>query len=284
MAAPEASNKTSLADAVERAKSLAKEAGVTAGEFRPAEPPVKLQGMCGWKIDDNVMIHGLQSAAGQKLNGRYGVIVEFVEATNRFKVELGPGEVHAVKPDNLRYTDKAPTWRRGSPDSGSSSSDSSERKAREKRIKKRRKERAGAFSSFTSFNQEGAAYEGKSREEMTAEEQLHEMINGPMSKTERDNYFRQREAEQKRKEAAEKEQKQKVPPTPAAGALKVGDPVIVHGLQSESGQKLNGRSGVIGAFIESSGRFQVQLGPGEAPALKRENLKYNSSVPEWMRD
>jgi len=274
MAAPGGSA-SSLADAVERAKALAKEAG--SAEAKPAEEPVKLKGMCGWKIDDTVMVQGLQSAAGQKLNGKHGIIIDFIEATDRFKVEVGPGEVHSLKPENLRYSEKVPTWNKKREGSDSSSSDSSEKKAREKRIKKRRKERAGAFSSFTSFDQQGGAYTGKSREEMTAEERLHEMMNGPMSKTDRDQFFREKAKEQKEREAS-------TPHTPAAGALKVGDPVIVHGLQSESGKKMNGRTGVIGKLIESSGRFQVQLGPNEAPALKRENLRYNSSVPEWMRD
>jgi len=273
MATPHGS-KTSLADAVERARALAKEAG--AGEGKPAEQPVKLSGMCGWKIGETVTVQGLQSAAGQALNGRIGVLVEFIEASNRFMVELGPEETQAVKPENLRYTEKVPPWKKPA-DSDGSSSDASERRAREKRIKKRRKERAGAFSSFTSFDQTGGAYSGQSREEMTAEQQLHELMHGKMSETDRDDFFRQKAAERKQKEES-------TVPTKASGALKVGDPVIVHGLQSASGQKLNGRSGVIMSFIESSGRFQVQLAPGEAPAVKRENLKYNSSVPEWMRD
>merc|ERR1712083_1008140 len=111
-------------------------------------------------------------------------------------------------------------------------------------------------------------YTGKSREEMTAEEKLYEMMHGPMTETQRDQYVRERTKEQK-------QQEETTVKTKASGALKVGDAVTIHGLQSESGQKLNGRSGVIACFIESSGRFQVTLGPGEAPALKRDNLKFN---------
>lgn len=273
---------SSIADAVARAKAMAKEAGISEEKPEAKEPPVQLKGMCGWKINDTVMLQGLQSAAGQKLNGKIGVITSFVEDTNRFQVELAPGEVQSIKPENLRYTDKAPPAakapKKRSADSGgsSSSSDSSE-KRRKKRAKKKRKQRAATFSNFTSFDQSGAGYTGKSREEMTAEEKLHEMMHGPMSINERDQYVRQRTAE------AKKEEESKVK-TKAAGALKVGDPVVIHGLQSESGKKLNGRSGVIAHFIESSGRFQVSLGGNEAPALKRENLKYHSDVPEWMRD
>merc|ERR1711869_109372 len=102
------------------------------------------------------------------------------------------------------------------------------------------------------------------------------MMHGPMWVNERDQYVRRKTAEWKEQEAS-------TVPTPAAGALKVGDPIIVHGLQSESGQKHNGKGGVILSFVEASGRFQVQLGH-ETLALKRDNLKYNSDVPEWMRD
>lgn len=237
--------------------------------------PVKLKGMCGWKINDPVMVQGLQSAAGLKLNSRHGIITAFIEPSNRFQVELAPGEVHALRPDNLRYSDKAPASNKRAADD-SSSSDSSEKEKREKRAKKRKKQAANTFSNFTSFDQTGAAYSGRSREEMTAEEKLHEALHGPMSEVERDQYIRQKKAQEKQQQASTVR-------TPAAGALKAGDPVIVHGLTSETGQKLNGRSGILGCYIESSGRFQVQLGPNEAPALKRENLKYNSDVPEWMR-
>merc|ERR1711874_945625 len=109
---------------------------------------------------------------------------------------------------------------------------------------------------------------------MTADEELHELLHGPMSKTDRDKFVRKRTAEQK-------EQQKNAVPTKAAGGLKVGDPILVHGLQSATGQRMNGRSGMIVRYIEETGRFQVQLGSGESAALKRDNLKYNPKVPEW---
>merc|ERR1712183_1261509 len=162
--------------------------------------------------------------------------------------------------------------------SASSSSESSGARKARKKAEKKKKLRGATFSNFASFDQTGSAYTGKSREEMSAEEKLYEMMHGPMTETQRDLFVRERTAEQKK-------QAETVPKTKASGALKVGDPVVVHGLQSESGQKLNGRSGVIACFVEASGRFQVRLGSNElTPALKRENLKFDSSVPEWMRD
>jgi len=272
-----------LAAAIAHAKASAAalSSGESAGETKAPEPPVVLKGMCGWKIDDPVLISGLQSAAGQKLNGRHGVITAFIEETNRFQVDLGPGESHAIKPENLRYSDKCVSTNKriagSKDDSNSSASEDSEERKRKKRAKKRKKQAAKTFSNFTSFDQDGCSYAGKSREEMTAEEKMHELLHGPMTVTERDQFVRQKTSERKQQEAS-------TPKTKAAGALGVGDTVVIHGLQSASGQKLNGRSGVIACFIESSGRFQVNLGNGEAPAVKRENLKFNSDVPEWMRD
>lgn len=267
---------------VERVKKRMADSGKTPADSEAkASTPVVLKGMQGWREGDPVRVQGLQSAAGQKLNGKTGVIESFIEATGRFQVTLASGDSHSLKADNLRYNDggssvpPAPVKEKraaASDDSGSSSESS-----QKKRTKKRKKKIKATFSNFTNFDAGGAAFSGKTREEMSAEEKLNEMLNGPMSATERDQYVRMKTAQAKQQEA-------NTAPTPAAGALKVGDPVTVHGLQSESGQKMNGRSGIICDLIESSGRFQVQLGPGEAPALKRDNLKYNSSVPEWMRD
>mmetsp|Transcript_32857 Transcript_32857/g.86824 ORF Transcript_32857/g.86824 Transcript_32857/m.86824 type:complete len:174 (-) Transcript_32857:199-720(-) len=140
MATPDAP-KTSLADAVARAKALAEEANAKAGGNEEAGtlPPVVLKGMCGWKIGETCMIQGLQSAAGQKLNGRHGVITAFIEASNRFQVELGPGDTHAVKPENLRYSEKRPESSKRSARSYSSGSESTQARRANKKAQKRAK-------------------------------------------------------------------------------------------------------------------------------------------------
>lgn len=55
--------------------------------------------------------------------------------------------------------------------------------------------------------------------------------------------------------------------------LKPGDVVEVHGLQSASGQALNGKSGLITKWDETKGRFQVELGMANLQSLKPDNLK-----------
>lgn len=55
--------------------------------------------------------------------------------------------------------------------------------------------------------------------------------------------------------------------------LAIGDWVEVHGLESESGSKLNGRSGVIREHLEDKDRFKVELAPEEVISVKPVNLR-----------
>mmetsp|Transcript_113283 Transcript_113283/g.199980 ORF Transcript_113283/g.199980 Transcript_113283/m.199980 type:complete len:88 (+) Transcript_113283:2-265(+) len=53
-----------------------------------------------------------------------------------------------------------------------------------------------------------------------------------------------------------------------------GDQVEVFGLQSESGKKLNGKTGQVTKFDTGKGRYQVELrGLAVAQSLKPENLR-----------
>lgn len=51
------------------------------------------------------------------------------------------------------------------------------------------------------------------------------------------------------------------------------DFVEVVGLESESGRQLNGQRGAVLAYIEESGRFEVQIGPCQAVRLKPRSLR-----------
>merc|ERR1711874_210292 len=61
----------------------------------------------------------------------------------------------------------------------------------------------------------------------------------------------------------------------APSFLKPGDQVVIYGLQSEAGQKLNGKTGVITKYVEDSGRFVVEITKGISSihSLKRENVR-----------
>ena len=61
-----------------------------------------------------------------------------------------------------------------------------------------------------------------------------------------------------------------------ADAVKPGDAVRLHGLQSEEGQRMNGQVGVAAKFIEDKGRWAVHIG-GKAITFKEANLQV---VPE----
>jgi len=178
---------------------------------------------------------------------------------------------------------------------------------------KRKKQQSAAFSNFSSFDQGGGAFTGKSYEEKTAEEKLEEMLHGPMTDTARDDRFRREAKLQKEKDGSSgwnahgssggfggkdkgsgkgsgKSSRPTPPPmqrstplissaAPASGStprfLKPGDAVVVYGLTSEAGQKLNGKSGVITKYVEESGRFVVELtkGMSSVHSLKRENVR-----------
>lgn len=56
-------------------------------------------------------------------------------------------------------------------------------------------------------------------------------------------------------------------------AFRPRDFVEVVGLESESGKQLNGRRGAVLAYIEESGRFEVQASPCQAVRLKPSNLQ-----------
>lgn len=55
-------------------------------------------------------------------------------------------------------------------------------------------------------------------------------------------------------------------------AFEIGAKVEVHGLTSEAGQELNGKTGEITAFLHQTGRYGVRVGEVEK-SLKPENLK-----------
>eukprot|EP00747_Dinoflagellata_sp_TGD_P187723 gnl/TRDRNA2_/TRDRNA2_45665_c0_seq1.p1 gnl/TRDRNA2_/TRDRNA2_45665_c0~~gnl/TRDRNA2_/TRDRNA2_45665_c0_seq1.p1 ORF type:complete len:223 (-),score=46.11 gnl/TRDRNA2_/TRDRNA2_45665_c0_seq1:175-843(-) len=180
---------------------------------------------------------------------------------------------------------------------GSSSSDSTSA-----RRKKRKKQFKTGISNFSSFDSTGANYSGKTYEEKTAEEKLHELLHGPMTETQRD--LKARYDAKMAQQAAGSANKgggkgkspgancvrpqpvpqpkstpliQEVNPSPASSTpvnLKSGDAVMVHGLQSETGKKLNGKTAVITKYVEETGRFMVEMTKGMSSfhSLKRENL------------
>ncbi|CAK0832717.1 unnamed protein product, partial [Prorocentrum cordatum] len=52
-------------------------------------------------IDDWVKVVGLESEAGKALNGRRGVVVQFIEANGRYEVKFGADQMALLRPDKL---------------------------------------------------------------------------------------------------------------------------------------------------------------------------------------
>eukprot|EP00927_Polykrikos_kofoidii_P078314 TRINITY_DN75155_c0_g1_i1.p1 TRINITY_DN75155_c0_g1~~TRINITY_DN75155_c0_g1_i1.p1 ORF type:complete len:420 (-),score=71.36 TRINITY_DN75155_c0_g1_i1:35-1234(-) len=206
------------------------------------------------KEGDRVEIVCLESESGVKLNGKVGVVSEYVHEKERFKIMLGPDECVSVRPANLRRV--------------SLSSD--------------RKSRSRSRSSSASSSSKSPAKPAKAPRLLSPEEALEKMLKG----TSKAGQKSESAARAAGAAAAAAAMAAAVPPasggTGPAGAafnapLKPGDHVEVHGLQSETGRALNGKLGVIVRFLEDKGRFEVQLGMATLQSLKPENLKH--SIP-----
>lgn len=53
-------------------------------------------------MDDNVEVHGLASADGKMLNGRRGLVVQFIKSQDRYEVSFGQDRQVILRPANLR--------------------------------------------------------------------------------------------------------------------------------------------------------------------------------------
>lgn len=51
---------------------------------------------------DQVEVHGLESESGRQMNGKQGVIMEYIKETSRFEVLFMPEKLVRLKPENLR--------------------------------------------------------------------------------------------------------------------------------------------------------------------------------------
>lgn len=216
---------------------------------------------------DSVEVRGLESESGMKLNGRKGSILEFVEASGRFKVELGPEEVVSIKAGNLvrLKAEEQASEPEEEKRSRSKSSSSSASASRPRKSKKRRKESLEDM-------------------DLTPEEKLEALLTGVVPK--RKKAKRPAPPEEPDYDALAREEGFFAAHAAAKAAaraaaeppvLKMGDQVEVFGLQSEAGKKLNGMRGVLMKFIEEKGRYEVELGLGNLQSLKPDNLRPASS-------
>jgi len=71
------------------------------GDDMPTAPPPKPKAPTRMPRDTRVVIHGLSSAAGSKLNGMEGKLSGFNDAKERYDVTLEDGRVVSCKADNL---------------------------------------------------------------------------------------------------------------------------------------------------------------------------------------
>lgn len=53
-------------------------------------------------IDDEVEVFGLESESSRMINGRMGVVVQYIEDAGRYEVKFGPEQFALLRPDRLR--------------------------------------------------------------------------------------------------------------------------------------------------------------------------------------
>eukprot|EP00747_Dinoflagellata_sp_TGD_P022654 gnl/TRDRNA2_/TRDRNA2_129251_c0_seq1.p1 gnl/TRDRNA2_/TRDRNA2_129251_c0~~gnl/TRDRNA2_/TRDRNA2_129251_c0_seq1.p1 ORF type:complete len:409 (-),score=78.32 gnl/TRDRNA2_/TRDRNA2_129251_c0_seq1:47-1273(-) len=213
------------------------------------QPEEELQ----FKIGERVEVRGLESESGMKLNGKVGLVSEYMADKGRFKVDISPTEQLSVKPANL--VPRSPVRLPGE-DSRSRSHSQSESSERSRSRSKKRKKK----SMFSKAK----------KKKLSPEEKMEMLITGTNNKK----FFEARAA------APKKEAQRSEGAAAAAAAmaeLRPLDRVEVFGLQSETGKLLNGKIGIITKHLEEKGRFEVSLGMANTQSLKPENLR---RIPE----
>lgn len=229
----------------------------------------------GIKCGDRVEVSGLESESGMKLNGKVGIVKEYMADKGRCKIELSPAECISVKPANLTRRSPLPGKRARSASSSASSSSSSAKRPKEKAVPKVPKN-------------------------LSPEEAMEFLLKGGKKSKKRKRSGGFQDAEEVAREAARQPDfstaapppspfaPSAAPPRPAAprpaaprpaapAVLRPGDRVEVFGLLSAAGKPLNGKTGLITKFVEEKGRFQVELGLATLQSLKPENLRQCSS-------
>lgn len=85
--------------------SSSRSRGSSSSRSRSRSPPKEV---ATFVIDDSVEVFGLESEGGKFLNGRKGVVLQFIEAHGRYEVSFGPGRLATVRPENLRKCEPDP--------------------------------------------------------------------------------------------------------------------------------------------------------------------------------
>lgn len=213
-------------------------------------------------VGSRVEVKGLESESGMKLNGRVGHITEYLSDKERYKIQLSVEEHVSIKEANL--IPRSPLPRQdGSASSSSSSDDEDARKKVEE--KKRKKEAKQNFSSKKAK---------KDKKTKTADDALDRLLGNAQYEETQAQKAARKAGEAAAKAAAEASEKAAAwAAAEMAKALHPGDRVEVHSLQSESGKKLNGKTGVVKRFIAEKGRWEVDLFQASLQSLKPDNLK-----------
>lgn len=70
-----------------------------------SKSPIENESAPKFIIDDHVEVFGLEGEGGRMLNGRKGMVIQFIADQGRYEVSFGPGREVILKPKNLRKCD-----------------------------------------------------------------------------------------------------------------------------------------------------------------------------------
>jgi len=187
-------------------------------------------------LGGDVEVHGLESGAGQQLDGQGGTLIGLPAASGRFDVLLWSGKRVSLKAECVRRLGTVPCCRVEDVDASGA---------------------AGQFSIGAAVEVHGL--ESESGRAMNGQRGIVARFHGEAGR------FEVRLAQGKLAKLK--------PGNLTNLGVEACDHVEVCGLQSETGQQLNGQRGTVLGFLEEKGRFEVRFAGAKLVSLRPENLR-----------
>mmetsp|Transcript_41608 Transcript_41608/g.120487 ORF Transcript_41608/g.120487 Transcript_41608/m.120487 type:complete len:849 (-) Transcript_41608:304-2850(-) len=272
-------------------ESEARAPAAASGGGRPEVPPGGPAAMPGTSVPDEgkpaaeregeaflegeaVLLRGLSSADGQKLNGQRGRVMRFVLEKARFEVRLDSGDVLNVKPGNLQR-----------PDEGAGEAEKAQGAAPATAAEEAPPDAASKEEAHTP---EAALQLGDTVEVFGLESEGGRRLNGKRGVLKNYDEAKARfqvDIESGALSSLKPSNLRKVDPlqggpaAQSAGAamadtgFSLGDVAQVCGLSSEAGAKLNGQRGFVVLYDDSTGRLELRCQSGNAVRVKPINLQ-----------
>lgn len=247
---------------------------------------------------DAVEVFGLTSESGQQLNGENGVVVRYVEESQRFEIRFSPDKYVNLKPNNLMKLHGTPTsvgaeeWAAGVLRPGDNvecydlASDTGQELNGRSGVVVKHIEGTDRFEVRFVLGDPSSApklvrlktcnlkkvgppiYVGDVVDVSGLTSEAGRLLNGQRGVVTRCGM------DQGRVEVRlPKGKVSLVKPSNLTKLVAINDLVEVCDLESDSGRSLNGWKGTVTQYFEDTGRFEVKLPPRKLVSLRFENLR-----------